>query len=153
MKNGHKLVLSALLAIGILLLAGWSTSTRDVDMRFLKDGVPLSGRSLVVLTATDAGWENATYNIAQDGWVRLPSSYLGKIGACSIEDGDIVHKYLAWGFIKGKTTVFFTPTGNESVHVYKYLFYQKRTTMEPQKSYKISEQAAAGQPAIRPESK
>jgi hypothetical protein len=152
MKKKTIILISALLAIAIVLLAGWTASTRQVDMRFLKDGVPLLGRSLEVLGAKE-GWEAEVFEIAQDGWVRLPSSYVGKNGACRIKDGDHAHEFMELGFSRGKTTVNFTASGIESEHTYRFLFYESRSRTKPLPNNKRSEQAGAGQPATRPESK
>jgi len=121
-----KILISALLTFLIVLLAGWATSTRYVDMQFLKDGVPLSERSIEVLVAKE-GLEAEVYKITQDGWVRLPSSHVGKNGVCRIKDGDLSHEFVEFGFSRGKTTVNFTPTGIESEHAYRFLFFERRT--------------------------
>lgn len=139
MKKIRKLVIGALLTMTIVLLAGWITSTRNVDMRFLKDGVPLSGRSIEVLGAKE-GLEAEAFKIPQDGWVRLPSSYVGKNGVCRIKDGDHSHEFVEIGFRRGRSTVNFTDSGIESAYAYRFLFYEIRTETKPQPSNKTSEQ-------------
>lgn len=139
MKKIRNLVIGALLTIAIILLAGWTTSTRHVDMQFLKDGVPLAGRSIEVLGAKE-GLEAEAFRITPDGWVRLPSSYVGKNGACRIKDGDLSHEFIELGFNRGKTTVNFTHSGIESEHTYSFLFYEGRTVTKPMLPNKTSEQ-------------
>lgn len=141
MKKIRNLVIGTLLAIAIVLLAGWTTSTRHVDMRFLKDGVPLSGRSIEVLGAKE-GLETEVFRITPDGWVRLPSSYVGKNGACRIKDGDLSHEFMELGFRRGRTTVNFIHSGIESEHTYGFLFYEGRTVTKPMPSNITSEQVA-----------
>ncbi len=144
--------MGSLITIAVVLLAGWATSTRQVDMRFLKDGVPLAGRSIEVLGAK-VGLEEEVFQIPQDGWVRLPSSYVGKNGVCRIRDGDVSHEWMELGFSRGKTTVNFTASGIESEHTYRFLFYESRSQTKPLPNNKTSEQDGGGQPATRPELK
>ena len=151
MKKRRNLALGALLIIGLAMLSGWATSTRHVDMRFLKDGISLSGHSLEVLGAKE-GMEAEVFKIAQDGWVRLPSSYVGKNGACRIKDGDLSHEFMELGFSRGKTTLNFTHSGIESEHAYRFLFYDRRTETKPLPFNKNSEQGDAVQPATAVES-
>ena len=138
MKKRRNIALGALLVIAIVLLTGWLTSTRHVDMRFLKDGVPLSGRSFEVIGVKE-GLEPEVFQIAQDGWLRLPSSYVGKNGACRIKDGDTTHEFMELGFSRGKTTVNFTSSGIRSEHSYRFLFYEDRTATKPLAPKKNSE--------------
>ena len=133
------ILISALLTIAIVLLAGWATSTRHVDMQFLKDRIPLSGRSIEVLGAKE-GLETEIFKIPQDGWVRLPASYVGKNGACRIKDGDFSHEFMEFGFSRGETTVNFTALGIESEHSYRFLFFESRKQSKPLPTNKDSVQ-------------
>ena len=114
-----------MVGIAALLTYGWVTSTRLIEMRLMKDGVPLSGLSLDVIGPSEnSDWE--TFKIDQDGWVTLPSSYIEKIGNCGIKEKDkFVQEFVESGFDRGRSTVNFTASGIESQHIYRFLFYQE----------------------------
>jgi hypothetical protein len=123
MKKKKNILIVSLLTVAIVLLTGWATSTRHLDMRFLKDGIPLSGGSIEII-GVKQGWEKEVFQISQDGWVRLPSSYAGKNGACRIKAGDHDYDFSKLGFSRGRETVDFTSSGFESEHTYRFLFYE-----------------------------
>jgi hypothetical protein len=146
----QKFALVTLLTLLIVLIIGWNTSTRYVEMQFLDDGVPLSGHTLDVIGGKE-GMETESFEIASDGWVKLPTSYVGKKGVCAIRSGDkLVYEFLENGFNRGQTSVNFNLGAIQSNHSYRFLIFESQTRAKSLKSPKSSEQSGTGQPATRP---
>lgn len=138
MKKKKYILIVSLLAVAIVLLTGWATSTRHIDIRLLKDGFPLSGGSIEIIGGKK-GWEKEVFQISQDGWIRLPSSYAGKNGSCRIKAGAHDYDFLKLGFSRGREAVNFTASGWESVHTYRFLFYESCIRSKPLPMNKDSE--------------
>jgi len=126
MKKSRKVALGILMVLGAVLIIGWSFSTRYVEMQFLEGGVPLSGYTLEVIGGNEEV-EAESFEISPDGWVKLPSAYAGKKAVCGIRSGeDLVHEFFENGFDRGQTSVNFKPSGVESIHSYRFLFFESQ---------------------------
>jgi hypothetical protein len=140
MKKSQKIALGVLMGLVAVLIIGWNSSTRYVEMQFLEDGVPLSGHTLEVIGGKE-GMAMESFEIASDGWVKLPSAYVGKKAVCGIRSGeDLVHEFLENGFDRGETTVNFKPRGVESIHSYRFLFFESQAATTSVSETESSEQ-------------
>ena len=127
-KKSRIITLVGLTTTIVALIYGWATSTRHIEMRFLKNGVPLSGLSFHVIGPSESS-RTETFTIGKDGWVKLPSSYLRQSGICGIErEKKWVYEFVENGFDRGLTTVNFTHSGIASENVYRFLFYEKTSS-------------------------
>jgi hypothetical protein len=150
MKFRHKLYISSLLTIVVLFSYGWATSTRHIDMKFMEDGVPLSGCELHMVLGSDDGHPEI-FHLKSNGGVRIPVSHVGKKAIYAIKRGEeIIHSVYEPKFERGETTVDFRLGGIESTHRYRFLVYDSTTVAKSSKLRKEnSEQAGTGQPATR----
>lgn len=127
MKFRRKFCIAILSVLVLLLLYGWTTSTRHIDMKFLEEGVPLSECELHIISNSKGGLPE-TLHLGRNGGVRIPETYVGQKAIYAIKRGDdIIHSVYESAFERGHTSVDFRLGGIESTHRYRFLFYDSTT--------------------------
>ena len=151
MKTRRKLIIGIAASVGAILVGGWLTSTRHIDMVFLEDGVPLAGCRIELIAGTQSSPQ--THSLGSNGEVRFPSSLVGSKGIYAIfRDQEQLHSIYEESFDRGLTTVDFQPDGLKSTRDYRFLFYHRTTRTQSINLAKIqSEQGVSGQPATTPQ--